>query len=109
MLNLASLEKGITSVILVLRCNISSTFLVCHWFNEEMIKSMGRLLTNPIYMLASIAICIDCLILGFIAFLPKYFEVYFHKTASVANILGGRTLITGRLFQLYLTELVFIW
>lgn len=60
-------------------------------FPEEFPKAMIRLVTNPIYVLTVFAICSDWSALGFMLFMPKYLEVQFQQTASVANLLGGRT------------------
>ena len=64
-----------------------------YFLNSAFFLCIYRLCTNHIYMLLLLSSCLNAyLVAGFFPFLPKYIEIQFHQTASVANTITGKAL-----------------
>jgi len=65
------------------------TYIV-DWLFVGLFKSLGRLFTNPLYLLVMLANCTaGYYTSGWTGFLPKYFETVFNFSSSDASIYGG--------------------
>lgn len=61
------------------------------FFLKDLFPTLGRLITNPLYMIESFAACAAAYYFaGWIGYLPKYFEEQFRLSATMASILSGR-------------------
>lgn len=66
--------------------NFDSMFV----FYADLLPTMAKLITNPLYMLESFAACAAAYyVAGWIGYLPKYFEEQFLLSATMASVLAG--------------------
>ncbi|ESO02094.1 hypothetical protein HELRODRAFT_161325 [Helobdella robusta] len=78
-------------------------------FNENVVNNtklknfclaFSRLMSNPIFFLMTVGSCFDTYSLPFYNYLPKYVEVHFQLTASMASIIGVMILsVAGGIFS----------
>ncbi|CAH1797236.1 unnamed protein product [Owenia fusiformis] len=57
---------------------------------KDLPKAIGRLLTNSVYIALVISVCLDVfVIVGWVAFVPKFLEAHFRVSTSMASIIAG--------------------